>query len=285
MEISSFFRFSMRRLVAVLVVGVLAAGIGAVIAYREPAKYKGTATIFTSQVLDPGIPQYSVQPIADNLTQLVFAAKAIEKAAKASGESPGQIAGNLQAADNNTNNVQLQYTSPNARAVPIVLETVAHEALKVLGNTSLESAQKVLAKAQKDSTTADNKLAAHDTQFGTTSSPQRQQLIDAVNRANNQVDDASGAISSAEAQLVRSGLASVVAQTGASQESRSSDVIRAATTAGVAAVALMLLLLFVLDWRRSREDALARDPRSRRDRYDPDDFLQGPLTDDLSRTR
>jgi hypothetical protein len=53
----------------------------------------------------------------------------------------------------------------------------------------------------------------------------------------------------------------------------------------VAAVALMLLLLFVLDWRRSREDALARDPRSRRDRYDPDDFLQGPLTDDLSRTR
>src|SRR5262249_34743601 len=164
----------------------------------------------------------------------VFAAKAIEKAAKASGESPGQIAGNLQAADNNTNNVQLQYTSPNARAVPIVLETVAHQALKVLGNTSLESAQKVLAKAQKDSTDADNKLAEHDTQFGTASSPQRQQLIDAVNRANNQVDDASGAISSAEAQLVRSELASVVAQTGASQESRSSDVIRAATTAGVA---------------------------------------------------
>jgi hypothetical protein len=285
MEISSFFRFSIRRLVAVLVVGGIAAVVAAAIVYRQPAEYQGNATIFTAQVLNPGFPQYSIQPIADNLTSMVFSASAIEKAAKASGESPGQIAGNLQAADNNTNNVDLQYTSSNAAAIPIVLRTVSHQALKVLANTSLQSEQKVLEKAQKDVQAANTALTNHDNQFGTSASPTRQQLVDTLNRATGQVDAASAAIAEAEAQLVRSAVPTVVGQTGVSQKSQTSDVVRAATTAGVAAAALMLLLLFILDWRQSREDTLARDPRLRNGRYDPDDFLSGPLTDDLSRTR
>jgi hypothetical protein len=285
MEISSFFRFSIRRLVAVLVIGGIAAAVAAVVTYRQPAQYQGNATIFTAQVLNPGVPQYSIQPIADNLTSMVFAASAINKAAKATGEAPGQIAGNLQAVDNNTNNVDLQYTSTNAKAIPVVLETVAHQGLKVLGNTALASAEKVLEQAQKDLDKANADLTAHDTNSGTAASPQRQLLVDAVNRATGEIDSANAQINDAQSQLVRSALPSVVAQSGVSQQSRSSDVTRAATTAGVAAAALVLLLMFILDWRQSREDALARDPRSRANRYADDDFLSGPLTDDLSRTR
>jgi hypothetical protein len=285
MEISSFFRFSIRRLVAVLVIGGIAAAVAAVVTYRQPAEYQGNATIFTAQVLNPGFPQYSIQPIADNLTSMVYAASAIDKAAKATGESPGQIAGNLQAADNNTNNVQLQYTSTNAKAIPVVLETVAHQALKVLGDSALLSAQKVHDKALSDLATANAALTKHDAASGTSASPERQLLVDAVNRTTSEVDSANGQIADAEAQLVRSKLPTVVAQAGVSEQSRSSDVTRAATTAGVAAAALVLLLMFILDWRQSREDALARDPRSRNSRYDADDLFSGPLTDDLSRTR
>jgi len=60
-----------------------------------------------------------------------------------------------------------------------------------------------------------------------------------------------------------------------------SDVARAAATAGVAAVALLLLVMFVSDWRRSREDELVREARLRSARYGP----EGLLTDGVAPER
>jgi len=269
MEIASFFRLSVRRVVALVVVGVVAAAVAGVVALRSPAKYQGTAVLFTAQVLKPGFPQYSLQPVADNLQNMVFTSGVVDRAARVSGESAGQIAGNLEAGPAGTSDVQVTYTSTRAAAVPVVLRAVAHGALRQLGETQLESARSVVTQAQKAADQAAAALASYEAQHGTAASATHQQLQDDVDRTRGDLGSAKAAVADAQDVVTRAGLASVVAVSGASKQSRTGDVARAAATAGVAAVALLLLVMFVSDWRRSREETLVREAR-RRIREDPE---------------
>jgi hypothetical protein len=263
MEIASFFRLSVRRVVALAVVGLVAAGVAGVVAYRSPAKYQGSALLFTAQVLKPGIPQYSLAPVSDNLLNMVFTSSVVDRAARLSGESPGQVAGNLEAGPAGTNDVQVSYTSTNAAAVPVVLKAVSHEALRVLGRTQLASAEAGRTQAQKDVTKAAAALSAYESAHGTSATTEHEQLSNEVDRTYQALGEANQAVADAQDVLTRASLPSVVAVSGASKQSQVGDVARAAATAGVAAVALLLLVMFVSDWRRSREDELVREARRR----------------------
>ncbi len=270
MEIASFFLLTMRRFVALLLVGVVVAALAAAVALRSAAKYQGSAVMFVAQVLAPGFPQYSLQPVSDNLQGMVFVSSVADAAARASGESADQISANLTAGTAGTNDVQVTYSSTNAAAVPVVLKTVAHQAFRVLGETQLKSAQAVVTRAQRDVNAAGTALFNYDNQHGTAASAEQLALQGEETRALNALSDANGAVADAQAVITRAALPSVVAVSGASKESRVSDVARAAATAGVAAVALLLLVMFVSDWRRSREDELVREARLRSTRYGPE---------------
>jgi hypothetical protein len=285
MEISSFFRMTWRRFVALVVVGLVAALVAGVVALRSPAKYQGSAVMFTAQVLRPGFPQYSLQPMSDNLQNMVFVGSVIDRAARVSGQSVSQIAGSLEAGPAGTNDVQITYSSTDAAAVPVVLKSVAHGALRQLGQTQLDSAQSVLVQAKDDVAKASAALVADEQAHGTASSVAHDSLVDEVNRTRGALSDANGAVGDAQAILTRAKLGSVIAVSGASKESQTSDVARAAATAGVAAVALLLLAIFVSDWRRSGEDELMREAR-RRSRQRPEGLLGDPLnTRDRDRKR
>ena len=276
MEISSFFRLTLRRFVALVVVGLVAALVAGVVAMRSPAKYQGSAVMFTAQVLRPGFPQYSLQPLSDNLQNMVFVGAVIDGAARVSGQSPGQIAGNLEAGPAGANDVQITYSSSDAAAVPVVLKSVAHGSLRELGQTQLDSARSVLAQAQENVNKAASALSKFEQANGTGSSVAHDALVDEVNRSRGSLSDANGAVADAQAILTRAKLASVVAVSAASKQSQVSDVARAAATAGVAAVALLLLAMFISDWRRSGEDELMREARRRA--QGPEGLLSDRLT-------
>jgi hypothetical protein len=270
MEISSFFRLTMRRFVALVVVGVVVAALAGAVALRSAAKYQGSAVMFVAQVLAPGFPQYSLQPVSDNLQNMVFVSSVIDAGAKASGQSAGQISSNLVAGIAGTNDVQVTYTSPDPAAVPVVLKAVAHQALRVLGETELKSAQAVVVRAQRDVNTAGTNFFNYTQTHGTAASVDYLALQAEEERALRALTDANSSVADAQALITRAALPSVVAVSGASKQSRVSEVARAAATAGVAATALLLLALFVSDWRRSREDEFVREARLRSARYGPE---------------
>jgi hypothetical protein len=281
MEISSFFRLTLRRFVALLVVGVVAAALAGLVALRSAAKYQGSAVMFTAQVLKPGFPQYSLQPVSDNLQNMVFVGSVVDAASRASGEPAGQIASNLEAGPAGTDDIQVTYTSTNAKAVPVVLDSIAHGGLRELGRTQLKSAQSVVAQSQRDVNKTGTALFNYEQTHGTAASVQLLALQADETRALQALDDANSAVVDAQQVITRAALPSVVAVSGASKQSRLSDVARAAATAGVAAVALLLLVMFVSDWRRSREDELVREARLRSARYGP----EGLLTDGVAPER
>ena len=201
MEIASFFRLTVRRVVALVVAGLLAAAVAGLVAYRSPAKYQGTAVLFTAQVLKPNTPQYALQPVADNLLNMVFTSQVVDHAAKVSGQSAGQIAGNLEAGPAGQSDVQLTYTSTNAAAVPVVLKAAGHEALKVLGETQLESAKTVVKQAQSEVDAAAATLANFEQAHGTAATVQHETLGDDVDRTRQALNDANGAVADAQAVL------------------------------------------------------------------------------------
>ena len=159
-------------------VGLVAAGVAGVVAYRSPAKYQGSAVLFTAQVMKPGIPQYSLQPVSDNLQNMVFMSSVIDRAARLSGQSVGQIAGNLEAGPAGTNDVQMSYTSSDAAAVPVVLKSVAHGTLRLLGETQLDSARSVVVEAQKAVVKAGAALAAYEAANGSAASTEHESLVE-----------------------------------------------------------------------------------------------------------
>ena len=264
MEIASFFRLSVRRVAALALVGLSAAVVAGVVAYRSPAKYQGSAVLFTAQVMKPGIPQYSLQPVADNLANMVFTSSVVDRAARVSGQSAGQIAGNLESGPAGTNDVQVTYTSSICGGgAAVVLKAVAHGTLRLLGETQLDSARSVVVEARKAVVSAGQALSAYEAKNGTAASTDHESLANEVNRAQQGLGDANQAVADAQDVVTRAALPSVVAVSGASKQSQVGDVARAAATAGVAAVALLLLVMFVSDWRRSREDELVREARRR----------------------
>jgi hypothetical protein len=193
----------------------------------------------------------------------VFTSSVVDRAARVSGQSAGQIAGNLESGPAGTNDVQVTYTSSDAAAVPVVLKAVAHGTLRLLGETQLDSARSVVVEAQKAVVKAGAALSAYEAANGTAASTAHESLVNEVNRAQQGLGDANQAVADAQDVVTRAALPSVVAVSGASKQSQVGDVARAAATAGVAAVALLLLVMFVSDWRRSREDELVREARRR----------------------
>jgi hypothetical protein len=59
-------RPSWRGILFVLVLVAVAAGIAGYLVYREPATYKGRASVFVGQILPADVPDYLLRPVADN---------------------------------------------------------------------------------------------------------------------------------------------------------------------------------------------------------------------------
>jgi hypothetical protein len=270
MESSSFFRLTLRRCGALVLVGLVVAGLAAAVALRSATKYQGTAVMFVAQVMAPNTPQYVLQPVSDNVQNMVFVGSVVDAAARASGQSPDQISSNLQAGPAGTNDVQITYTSTDEAAVPVVLKAVAKAAFRELGETQLKSAQAALPQAQIAANNAGTALSGYEQANGTAASVEHLALQGEQQRALQALTDTNTAIADAQAVITRSSLSSVVSASGASKQSRLGDVARAAATAGVASVALLLLAMFVADWRGSREDELVREAKVRSARQGPD---------------
>lgn len=257
MEISSFLHLTAKRVFMLILAAELAAVITGAVIYRRPTVYAAKGVVFVGQVFAQGTPDYALGPFSDDFRTSLTLEPVVKATAKASKESPGAIESKLAATSlDGTNNVQVSYSSGNAKAAVTVIDTASHKTLELLADNELQQAERARAAAEKAYVSSSNKQNEFESQNGT--SPTDPALSITYRALQAQVDrdltallEAQSRAAAAQLQVDSASAPALVAIGTVSEQSKLPGVFRGALAAG-ALTAMTGVLLLAIPFRRRR---------------------------------
>ena len=253
MEIASFLRFrpSLRQVVFVAVVTIVAAGAAGYLAHRSPATYNGKAIVLMGQLFPPNTPNYSISPFVDDFQTVLTTPKVVNETSRLTGEPAKKIMSGL---DSNvvgtTLNVEVDYSSTSAAGAVGVVKHSSQLALELLAHDRLASDQRAAAQANQDLNQATASLTAYTAAHGADGSIQYNDLSANAERTQTRAASAANQVSDDQLQVLAAQSPQSLSVQGPTKQSRLSSEIQSAASTAVIAAAVTTLILLAWSWRR-----------------------------------
>ena len=235
----------------VIIVTLAVAGGAAYLAHRSAATYKAKAFVLVAQIFPPNTPNYSITPFVDDFQTVLTTTKILDQTSKLSGEPVKKITTGLTSSQVGTTlDVEVDYSSTNPAAAVSVVKNSSRLALELLARDRLTADQRALTQANRDYSAAVAALGTYTSVHGSDGSVQFNALNADVDRTRTRVADVANQVSDDQVQIVAAGSNQSLTLEGPTKQSKLTNEIRSAASAGILAGAATTLLLLAIGWRR-----------------------------------